>query len=153
MSKNHNLAESILEMNFGEFRCMLEYKARWYNRKIVFVNRFYPSSKKCHNCGHINKSLTLNDRKWVCPNCGQTIERDCNAALNILDEGLRILETTINVGRCTPELKLVDYPTAERRTARKCGAMDDPTGNSLLKSSGRLKQEVNNEQVSTLFKF
>ena len=136
MVKNHNLAESICEMNWGEFRRMLEYKARWYNRKIVFVNRFYPSSKKCHNCGHINKSLTLNDRQWVCPNCGQTIERDYNAALNILDEGLRILETTINVGRSTPEFTLEDYPT-----------VDEPNSNVMLKSSGRTKQEVNNEQV------
>ena len=91
MIKNHNLAESILEMNFGEFRRMLEYKAKWYNRKIVFVDRFYPSSKTCHNCGYINKNLTLNDRQWVCPHCGEVIERDYNAALNILDEGLRII--------------------------------------------------------------
>ena len=92
MIKNHNLAESISEMNFGEFRRMLEYKANWYNRKIVFVNRFYPSSKTCHSCGYINKNLTLNDRKWVCPQCGEVIERDYNAALNILDEGLRIMK-------------------------------------------------------------
>ena len=91
MSKNHKLAESILEMNFGEFRMMLDYKAKWYNRRIVFVNRYYPSSKKCHNCGYINKVLTLNDREWLCPNCGELISRDYNAALNILDEGLRIL--------------------------------------------------------------
>lgn len=91
MVKNHNLAESICEMNFGEFRRMLEYKANWYNRKIVFVDRFYPSSKTCHNCGYINKTLTLKDRQWVCPQCGEVIERDYNAALNILDEGLRIM--------------------------------------------------------------
>ena len=135
MSKNHNLAESILEMNFGEFRRMLEYKAKWYNRKIVFVDRFYPSSKTCHNCGYINKSLTLNDRQWVCPHCGEVIERDYNAALNILDEGLR------KIGCSTPELTLVDYPTA-----------DEPNSNVTLKSSDRLKQEVNNEQIN-LFKF
>ena len=104
MVKNHNLAESICEMNFGEFRRILEYKARWYNRKIVFVDRFYPSSKTCHNCGYVNKSLTLKDRQWVCPHCGEVIERDYNAALNILDEGLR------KIGCSTPEYKLVDYP-------------------------------------------
>ena len=146
MVKNHNLAESICEMNFGEFRRMLEYKAQWYNRKIVFVDRFYPSSKTCHNCGYINKSLTLNDRQWVCPQCGEVIERDYNAALNILDEGLRI------IGSSTTEFTLVDYTTAERRTTRKCWAMDDRLSNEALKSSGRLKQEVNNEQIS-LFKF
>lgn len=135
MVKNRNLAESICEMNFGEFRRMLEYKAQWYNRKIVFVDRFYPSSKTCHNCGYINKSLTLNDRQWVCPQCGEVIERDYNAALNILDEGLKI------IGSSTTEFTLVDYPT-----------MDDRLSNEVLKSSGRLKQEVNNEQTS-LFKF
>ncbi len=130
MVKNHNLAESILEMNFGEFRRILEYKARWYNRKIVFVDRFYPSSKTCHNCGHINKNLTLKDRQWVCPQCGEVIERDYNAALNILDEGLRI------IGCSTTKFTLADYPT-----------VDEPIRNDLLKSSGRVKQEVNNEQV------
>ena len=91
MVKNHNLAESICEMNFGEFRRMLEYKANWYNRKIVFVDRFYPSSKTCHNCSYINKDLKLSDRQWICPQCGEVIERDYNAALNILDEGLKIM--------------------------------------------------------------
>ena len=91
MSKNHNLSESILEMNFGEFRRMLEYKANWYNRKIVFVDRFYPSSKTCNHCGYINKTLKLSDREWICPQCGSVIERDYNASLNILQEGLRIL--------------------------------------------------------------
>ena len=91
MVKNHSLAESISEMNFGEFRRMLEYKAKWYNRKIVFVGRFYPSSKTCHNCGYVNRHLKLSDRQWVCPHCGEVVERDYNAALNILDEGLRII--------------------------------------------------------------
>ena len=92
MLRNHKLAESIQEMNFGEFRRMLEYKANWYNRKIVFVNRFYPSSKTCNHCGYINKGLKLSDRQWTCPRCGKVIERDYNAALNILDEGLKSLE-------------------------------------------------------------
>ena len=91
MVRNHNLAESISEMNFGEFRRVLEYKAKWYNRKIVFVDRFYPSSKTCHNCGYVNKGLKLSDRQWVCPHCGEVVERDYNAALKILDEGLRII--------------------------------------------------------------
>ncbi len=91
MLRNHKLAESIQEMNFGEFKRMLKYKANWYNRKIVYVDKFYPSSKTCHNCGYINKQLKLSDRQWVCPQCGEIIDRDYNAALNILDEGLRIL--------------------------------------------------------------
>jgi len=73
------------------------------------VDRFYPSSKTCHNCGYINKILTLNDRQWVCPQCGEVVERDYNAALNILDEGLRI------IGCSTPEFTLADYPTMDER--------------------------------------
>lgn len=130
MVKNHSLAECISEVNFGEFRRMLEYKTRWYNRKIVFVDRFYPSSKKCHYCGYINKDLKLSDRQWKCPQCGGIIERDYNAALNILDEGLRI------IGCSTPEFTLADYPT-----------MDDKLRNEMLKSSDRLKQEINTTQT------
>ena len=140
MVRNHNLAESISEMNFGEFRRMLEYKTNWYNRKIVFVDRFYPSSKTCNNCGYINKGLKLSDRQWVCPQCGGVIERDYNAAMNILDEGLRIIgSSTTEFGAkqvCSCSATLVDYPT-----------MDDRLSNEELKSSGRLKQEVNKEQV------
>ena len=91
MLRNHCLAESIQEMNFGEFKRMLEYKSNWYGRKIVFVDRFYPSSKTCNHCGYINKKLKLSDRQWICPDCGETIERDYNAALNIRDEGIRLI--------------------------------------------------------------
>ena len=91
MLKNHKLAGSIQEMSFYEFKRMLEYKANWYGRKLVFVDRFYPSSKTCNHCGYINKKLKLSDRQWVCPNCGEIIERDYNAALNIRDEGIRLI--------------------------------------------------------------
>ena len=91
MLKNHKLAESIQELNLGEFRRMLESKANWYGRKLVFVDRFYPSSKTCNHCGYINKKLKLSDRQWICPDCGEIIERDYNAALNIRDEGIIIV--------------------------------------------------------------
>ena len=91
MLRNHKLAESIQELNFGEFRRMLEYKANWYGRKLIFVDRFYPSSKTCNHCGYINKKLKLSDRQWFCPDCGEIIERDYNAALNIRDEGIRLI--------------------------------------------------------------
>ena len=132
MVKNHRLAESILEMGFCEFRRILEYKANWYNRKIIFVNRFYPSSKTCNHCGYINKNLKLSDRQWICPECGKVIDRDHNAALNILDEGLRI------IGCSTPKFTLVDYPTMDDRSATN------------LKSSDRLKQEANKKQVNLI---
>ena len=91
MLKNHKLASSIQEMSFYEFKRMLEYKANWYGRKLVFVDRFYPSSKTCNHCGYINKKLKLSDRQWICPDCGEIIERDYNAALNIRDEGIRLI--------------------------------------------------------------
>ena len=91
MVRNHKLAESISEVNWGEFRRMLAYKAAWHGRQLVFIDRFYPSSKRCNHCGYINKGLTLKDRQWVCPECGSLIDRDYNAALNILEEGERII--------------------------------------------------------------
>ena len=91
MLKNHKLASSIQEMSFYEFKRMLEYKANWYGRKLIFVDRFYPSSKTCNHCGYVNKKLKLSDRQWVCPDCGEIIERDYNAALNIRDEGVRLI--------------------------------------------------------------
>ena len=91
MLRNHKLAGSIQELNFGEFKRMLEYKANWYGRKLIFVDRFYPSSKTCNHCGYVNKKLKLSDRQWICPNCGEIIERDYNAALNIKDEGVRLI--------------------------------------------------------------
>ena len=91
MLRNHKLAGSIQEMSFYEFKRMLEYKVNWYGRKLIFVDRFYPSSKTCNHCGYINKKLKLSDRQWVCPDCGEIIERDYNAALNIRDEGIRLI--------------------------------------------------------------
>lgn len=91
MVKNHKLAESISEVNWGEFRRILTYKAAWHGRQLVFIDRFYPSSKRCNHCGYIYKELTLKDRQWVCPECGSLIDRDYNAALNILEEGERII--------------------------------------------------------------
>ena len=70
MVRNHKLAESNSEANWGEFRRILTYKAAWHGRQLVFIDRFYPSSKRCNHCGYINKGLTLKDRQWVCPVCG-----------------------------------------------------------------------------------
>lgn len=89
MLQNHKLSISVQELSLYEFRRQLEYKCRFYGRLLIVIDRFYPSSKTCHQCGYINKNLKLNDREWLCPECNQIIDRDYNAALNILDEGLR----------------------------------------------------------------
>ena len=89
MMQNHKLSKSIQELSLFEFRCQLEYKCKWYGRQLIIIDRFYPSSKTCHNCGYIYKDLKLSDREWICPQCGKKIDRDYNASLNILTKGLR----------------------------------------------------------------
>ena len=91
MESNHCLAKSVSSASFGEIVRQLEYKCRWYGRGFVKVGRFYPSSKTCHGCGHVYDGLKLSDREWVCPSCGAVVDRDLNAALNILGRGIEIL--------------------------------------------------------------
>lgn len=92
MIKNHKLAKSIADASFSSFCNMIDYKAKWYGRTYIKVGSFYPSSKLCHCCGYKNTTLTLADREWECPNCHTLLDRDKNAALNILDEGLKLLK-------------------------------------------------------------
>lgn len=96
MSRGLNLGKSVHDLGWGMFVSMLEYKCHKYGKALVRVDRFYASSKTCHMCGHINKELQLSDRLYVCPECGQFIDRDWNASLNILDEGLRIYRTEVS---------------------------------------------------------
>ena len=88
--KNHCLAKAIADVGWGELLRQLEYKARWYGRTLVAINRWYPSSKRCSACGHELDSLSLAVREWTCPTCGAVHDRDVNAALNIKAEGLSV---------------------------------------------------------------
>lgn len=90
MMRNHSLARAISDASWREFRSMLEYKAQWYGRELVVVDRWFPSSKLCsaHGCGHVNESMPLSVRSWTCPSCGASHDRDVNAARNILAAGL-----------------------------------------------------------------
>ena len=92
MLKNHKLAKSIQDASFGSFCNMVKYKAEQMNRVYVKIDRFFPSSKICHCCGNKYKELKLSERFWTCEKCGTLLDRDENAALNILNEGLRILK-------------------------------------------------------------
>lgn len=94
MIKNRKLAKSIADASFSSFCNMIDYKSKWYGRTYIKVGSFYPSSKICHCCGYKNTTLTLADREWECPNCHTLLDRDKNAALNILDEGIKILNKT-----------------------------------------------------------
>ena len=91
MLKSHRLANSISDASFSLFRSLLEYKCEWYGKTLSVIDRFYPSSKTCSNCGWKKDDLTLSDRTFICENCGLTLDRDLNTALNIKRVGVDIL--------------------------------------------------------------
>lgn len=131
MIKNHRLSKAIQDCSFGTLVNMLKYKAAWHNRQIIEVGRFYPSSKTCSCCGHRMSKMGLDVREWICPECGAFHDRDINAAKNIMNEGLSILDS---VGQELPNFKPVENPTMDERH------LD-------LKSSGSVKQETNRSLV------
>jgi putative transposase len=90
MVKNPHLAKAISDVGWGEFVRQLDYKAKWYGRHLVKIDRWYPSSKTCSICQHVLPDLDLAVREWVCPNCGTPHRRDHNAAKNVLAEGLSV---------------------------------------------------------------
>jgi len=92
MIKNRKLSKHIADASWGTFLTYLSYKCDWYGKKMETVDRFYPSSKTCSQCGWINQGLELSDREWTCSN-GHTVNRDRNAAINILNEGLKQLSS------------------------------------------------------------
>ncbi len=90
MVKNHCLAKAISDVGWGEFVRQLEYKSQWYGRTLVKIDRWYPSSKTCHQCKYVLEELDLDVRTWQCPACKTVHDRDTNAAKNILAEGLSV---------------------------------------------------------------
>jgi len=92
-SRKRVMNRSILRNGWSSFAGKLAYKAQWYGRTFVQVDRFYPSSRLCHGCGHKYDELRLSEREWVCESCGASHDRDVNAAMNILDEALRLSQT------------------------------------------------------------
>ena len=91
MMKNHKLAQAFSDVSLGAFYTMLEYKANWNEKRIVKIDRFFPSSKACNVCNYINQDLTLKDREWTCKSCNTVHDRDFNASINIKKQGLKIL--------------------------------------------------------------
>ena len=88
MSGSLRLGKATQNNGFGQFRTFLSYKMAEQGKELITIDKWFPSSKLCRNCGYINDSLTLSDRVWVCPSCGETMLRDENAAINIRNAGV-----------------------------------------------------------------
>jgi putative transposase len=117
MMRNRKLAKAIQELGLGEMRRQIEYKSQWYGRDLMFVDRFFPSSKTCSDCGWKHPNLKLSDREFCCEGCGLVIDRDLNASINIKNEGMRLLEVRQRLPE-PPEpamvlAKLAEHPTMD----------------------------------------
>ncbi|NET27011.1 RNA-guided endonuclease TnpB family protein [Okeania sp. SIO1I7] len=122
MVKNHKLAKAISDANWGELVRQLEYKADWYGRELIKIDRYFPSSKRCSNCGHIVEKLPLSVREWECPECDSRHDRDINASINILAAGLA-------VSVCGATVR------PEESKSRKAGAKKQKAPNSDVRES------------------
>ncbi len=92
IQQNKGLSQCVSDVGWYEFRRQLEYKAKWYGRKLVIIDKWYPSSQICSNCGNNTGKKDLSIREFTCPFCGKHHDRDINASINILNEGLRLLK-------------------------------------------------------------
>jgi putative transposase len=132
-SAKSGLNKSILDVAWGTFIDVLEYKALWNDKQVIHIDRFFPSSKTCSKCGWINNGLTLKDRTWICPKCGEKHDRDFNAAINILNEGYRL--DNISVGT-------TDYERGAKIRPKKLG-----TSNETLKEKEHYVPETTTSLV------
>ena len=120
MMSNRCLSKSIGDASWGELVRQLTYKAGWYGRKLVKIDRYFPSSKTCSHCGYINEGLTLDQREWKCPRCQENLDRDLNASLNILRQGLNnLMVGTTKLAAC-PDVRPV------RNNGQLVGAETNP---------------------------
>ena len=110
MLKNDKLAKSIQDASWSRFLSMIKYKSEWNHRTYLKIDRFFPSSKLCHKCGYKYRELSLDERIWICPNCGEILYRDENAAINILNEGLILLQTTSTVEYTGSDVLITSKP-------------------------------------------
>ncbi len=123
MMKNHKLAQAIADASWSELVRQLEYKCQWYGRTLVKIDRWFPSSKRCGNCGHVVDKLPLDVREWDCPECGTHHDRDINAANNILAAGLAVKVCGANVRpdghKSKGQLRKTRVSAAVRSTRKK----------------------------------
>jgi putative transposase len=112
MLSNYRLAKQISDSGWAEFLRQLRYKSEWQGKLFDQIDRFFPSSKRCHCCGWINENLKLSDREWQCLNCGTAHDRDQNASINILNFS--------KIGRGSPKFTLVEIPNGSQKPEIDC---------------------------------
>lgn len=120
---NHHFAKAVSDCGWYEFKRQLHYKSEWAGKTFVEVDRFAPTSKTCHRCGWKNMNLTLKDRVFVCQDCGLIMDRDENAAINIRQEGIRILRDTQEFARVIPCSTPEETGGSLLSTATRCQSM------------------------------
>lgn len=122
MMKCHNLARAIGDVSWSKFVTMLDYKLGRDGKILIQVDRFFPSSKTCNRCGHSHKNLKLNDRDWKCVSCGERLDRDINAAINIRNEGFRILTDGSSGIACGDNVRLEMKISSNQATICEAGS-------------------------------
>ena len=130
MTKNRKLAKSIMDCSWSEFIVMLQYKCDWYGKRLIKIDRFYPSSKTCSNCDYINEKLTLRDRIWECPSCERVHDRDVNAAINIYRQGLTI--TNVEKEALAGNVNNIKGETSTFRETLKKKVQSEPEAHKTL---------------------
>jgi putative transposase len=126
MVKNHKLAKAISDVAWSSFVSKLKYKAQWYGKEVIVVDRFYPSSKTCSCCDNVKDSLSLEERQWTCSKCNTTHDRDVNASKNILRRALAIQSTGT-----------VDNRNGAKVRPKVVSKATRGTGDEVLKKKGR----------------
>jgi len=126
MVQNHKLSKAISDVAWSSFVAKLKYKAEWYGREVIVIDRFYPSSKTCSCCDHVKESLSLDERTWTCSECNTTHDRDVNASKNILRRALAIQSTGT-----------VDNRNGAKVRPKVVSKATRGTGDEVLKEKGR----------------
>lgn len=138
MQKNHKLAKSLSDASLAMFRVCLERKAKKYGNNIYVIDTYYPSSKTCSSCGHVKAKLDLSERTYICENCGMSIDRDYNAALNLENIGRLFAESTSENSNAHGEnVRLISLEDIKQISVKCESGMDYPVRPEVLTGNGK----------------